>query len=450
MTLSVLSYMGQILMSMMSSSMTDTNTTMMAATVNPSNIYPIPAPGSDGYWGGSPETIYDPTIVCLSGATAFDFVVTETLCGNMTIGCQDYGAIGLQSSEVYIDIFNEFQTLFSSKVTLGETFRLKGPFEGDLRAILFSVVTSGTGEQAVESRGDMLQMLQGIELDCEGISGVLRDPPTSFGALDLVRFINPSQINVRAIVEPVALHNGTEWEDADAYQTSAITWLETQDSFSWDLPVERVIQRYVLACIYHATTIKSESRMLGWVNMAGWLSGSNECSWWGITCNTKNEVEKIELRSNNILRSFPEEITILASSITHLDLTENPVSNSGKDGHGWLKKLTNLKVLKYGRTGFAYNGIPPYLSKLTKLVMYDCSYSYISGEIVGAQFANLTKLGMFQRDTTAMCGSFASCSIALDGFLPSTLRLQNRVLAHKREYVQYFYPDRDWGASQPQ
>ena len=83
----------------------------------------------------------------------------------------------------------------------------------------------------------------------------------------------------------------------------------------------------------------------------------------------------------------------MASSLTHLDLFRNSVYNSGDEGHGWLGRLYNLRVLKHGQTNFEYNGIPPQISRLENLVEYDCSFTLYFGPLQGFVFEGLQNLG---------------------------------------------------------
>ena len=88
----------------------------------------------------------------------------------------------------------------------------------------------------------------------------------------------------------------------------------------------------------------------------------------------------------------------MASSVTRIDLFQNPVYNSGDEGNSWLGKMTNLRELFYGQTNFEYNGIPPQIGQLTNLVEYDCSFTLYFGPLNGATFAPLKSLGKCTMD----------------------------------------------------
>ncbi|CAB9508224.1 leucine rich repeat [Seminavis robusta] len=202
--------------------------------------------------------------------------------------------------------------------------------------------------------------------------------------------------DIRSTVQPVALQGGAEWADPESYQAKAIAWLRN-DPFSASLSDTRIQQRYALACIYYATyaiaNIYTVVEPRGWIDPTGWISNIDECTWFGITCNANSEVEKIVLASNRITGTFPPETTIMASSLTYIDLFRNSVYNSGDAGNAWLGRLTNLRKLFYGQTNFEYkNGIPTQISQLTNLEEYDCSFTRYSGPLVGSTFSPLQNL----------------------------------------------------------
>ena len=112
----------------------------------------------------------------------------------------------------------------------------------------------------------------------------------------------PVSSNIRGVVAPVALNGGSEWGDPESYQAKAITWLES-DTFSASLPDAKIQQRYALASIYYATfavkTIYTVVEPRGWIDSTGWVTDTDECSWFGLTCNVNGEVEKVVLVSSD-------------------------------------------------------------------------------------------------------------------------------------------------------
>lgn len=83
----------------------------------------------------------------------------------------------------------------------------------------------------------------------------------------------------------------------DTPQGLAFLWLVEIDSTQLD-PCDssqrgRIEQRYTLATFYYATTANGAS----WKDASGWLLDNDECSWFGVTCQTSGQVMGLELRT---------------------------------------------------------------------------------------------------------------------------------------------------------
>ena len=147
--------------------------------------------------------------------------------------------------------------------------------------------------------------------------------------------------------------------------------------------------------------------VLEWKSSNNWATDVDECTWFGITC-TSGVVTKVEFISNQLSGSLPEELTLLKDSLTYVDLYDNLVSNRGDEGNAWLGELTNLEYLYYGTTNFEYNGIPSHISKLTKLIEYDFSYTLYFGELKDGDLKGLNSLNYL-----AMGGNAYNSSLPL-------------------------------------
>jgi Leucine-rich repeat (LRR) protein len=95
----------------------------------------------------------------------------------------------------------------------------------------------------------------------------------------------------------------------------------------------------------------------------------------------------------------------MARSVTSIDLSRNPIYNSGDEGHDWIGKMTNLKKLCYSQTYFEYVGVPSQISALTNLMEYDCSYSLYTGPLVGAIFTPLVNLEFLDLSSNLFFGT---------------------------------------------
>jgi uncharacterized surface protein with fasciclin (FAS1) repeats len=163
----------------------------------------------------------------------------------------------------------------------------------------------------------------------------------------------------------------------------------------------RIAQRYVLACIYHAThnvknpltnNLLNNASPGAWFTKPGWMSSSDECTWYGIECDGDGYVRAIRLRSNNLSGVFPSETALLAQSLEVLDLTDNNMYNDGPAQNNWLGDLSKLKYLSVSQTGFSYNGIPTAIGRLTELTDLDVSYCLYYGNLQASVFTNLQKM----------------------------------------------------------
>ena len=164
----------------------------------------------------------------------------------------------------------------------------------------------------------------------------------------------------------------------------------------------RTLQRFVLACIYHATYwVETEFTRLalgqgavtrGWLQEDGWLTEPNECLWYGIQCTEQGQVSEIDLSYNFLTGTFPPETQLFKDSLTVLVLTRAWVFNDGDAGNAWLGEMSNLRELDLADTGFYYNGIHPAIGHLVNLEILDLSYAFYYGPLRDQVFANLQNL----------------------------------------------------------
>jgi hypothetical protein len=218
---------------------------------------------------------------------------------------------------------------------------------------------------------------------------------------------SPNKSELYLFIESLLPDGGLSLQDPQSYQSLALQYIES--THNKDYSLQRVTQRFVLACIYHATykvkttytdyALGANSPIFPWLDAHGWLdleidTPLHECEWFGIRCNNvTNMVESIDLHENLLTGSFPPETALLAQSLLVLDLEENIVYNAGSDGLDWLGKLSNLQELNLAKTSFQYDyGIPPVIGQLTNLVELDVSYSLFFGPLQDAVFENLRKL----------------------------------------------------------
>lgn len=229
---------------------------------------------------------------------------------------------------------------------------------------------------------------------------------------------------MRGSLSSIALGGGAEFDDLESYQFKALSYME--DLGLGELTKEQVTQRYALACIYFATfasrTIYTDeeypSGLPSWANADLWLTAAPECSWFGITCRD-GKVTGIELNDNQLTGSFPDEVTLLADSLEILNVGNNIIFNDGDEGLNFLSFLTKLKELIFGGCYFGYDGVPPFLSKLSNMEKLDISYALLHGPMRPETFTTMTSLTYLE-----MGGHTYGTSIPMEiATLPSLRRL---------------------------
>ena len=106
----------------------------------------------------------------------------------------------------------------------------------------------------------------------------------------------------------------------------AVQWLINEDPlelFANDTPTQtRLTQRYSLLTLWYSTNGPS------WFQNQGWLTAENECTWFGITCNSNMAVVQIgstemTLLRNNLSGHIPPDIALLKST-QYIQAANNP------------------------------------------------------------------------------------------------------------------------------
>jgi hypothetical protein len=143
---------------------------------------------------------------------------------------------------------------------------------------------------------------------------------------------------------------------------------------------EEYIENYALACIYYASfgvhnqitrTEFGNITLPGWISSTNWVTNTNKCTWYGITCDANSDVFEIQLFTNRLYGNFAPETQLLAKSLKRLDLFNNEYLFNPDDAfNAFLGELVNIEYLYFGTTSFQYNGIPTYIGKLTNLSMF--------------------------------------------------------------------------------
>jgi hypothetical protein len=131
----------------------------------------------------------------------------------------------------------------------------------------------------------------------------------------------------------------TEPVNPDDYCTPtnlALIWLASDDEDAL-YSEEQLTNRYILGLLHVATN------GFGWVNSMGWLSGLDECEWFGVICDDGGKITELRLPDNRLHRTIPSEIGLL-SGLKALDLQKNRLEGQVPTTIGALSDLSKYSV----------------------------------------------------------------------------------------------------------
>ena len=153
-------------------------------------------------------------------------------------------------------------------------------------------------------------------------------------------------------------------------------------------------QRYALAVLYFATggdswkecsrdlTSKCESSDgSGLQSSAHFLSSGPVCAWFGLTCSDEQKkglVSWIDLSSNGLSGSIPDELSLLIDNLELLWLSSNP--QLGGSVPQWIGDVTHMQSLSLFDTAIG-GAIPDSLYDLSKLTSLRVYGSKLEGTI---------------------------------------------------------------------
>eukprot|EP00531_Pseudo-nitzschia_arenysensis_P017906 CAMPEP_0116144110 /NCGR_PEP_ID=MMETSP0329-20121206/15815_1 /TAXON_ID=697910 /ORGANISM="Pseudo-nitzschia arenysensis, Strain B593" /LENGTH=601 /DNA_ID=CAMNT_0003639487 /DNA_START=129 /DNA_END=1934 /DNA_ORIENTATION=+ len=232
----------------------------------------------------------------------------------------------------------------------------------------------------------------------------------------VIDFEEPSPIQLR--IAEFALGGGSEFKDRSSYQWLALQRVEEQVGAE-DMSDVKLLQYYVLYCIFEATNAKSnefikqsrafgddESDIPGWTIKTGWLEKNlDPClgGWYGILCD-EDQIVNVDLFDNGLTGNFAPEIKLLAGdgfystgagNLVSLDIFNNQLMSNNGD-NSWIADLgSGLGYLYLQNTGFM-GKLPPKFPE--GLVELDIANSLITGGLPGDAFSGLSSLRFLLMD----------------------------------------------------
>lgn len=187
-----------------------------------------------------------------------------------------------------------------------------------------------------------------------------------------------------------------------------MAWISGRDNDHLCPNDPKLIQRYVLAVLYFATsgeewTVCSTSNG----RCDDFLQSSDECLWNGIACNDEGYVTEIQLDGSNLNGHIPQELGHL-TYLEELNMDDNLLTGSLPSSLGSLAFLKYMDLDKNMLTG----QLPVELCNASSLRVLDLDTNSFTGSIPTA-IALLTDLYFLQLDFNQLTGVIPSSLTSL-------------------------------------
>ena len=244
-------------------------------------------------------------------------------------------------------------------------------------------------------------------------------------------------------------------QSSDAFR-KALEWIAHTDTLMLPASHTGIMQRFILAHFYFATSTKgawricsppldSENDICSDGTKTRWLSGSVECLWAEVTCDSEGQVDTIRCSEFGLTGVLPDSILLLPnlkqlilpnnelggnmpqtlpSGLTMLSLRNNSISGpispavtalsdlrildlSGNSISGSIpSQVTELPFLSdmILRNNLLHGHIPWSLFELENLVVLDIGQNYISGTI-STEIKLMSSLRILDLESNALSGT---------------------------------------------
>lgn len=171
--------------------------------------------------------------------------------------------------------------------------------------------------------------------------------------------------------------------DTDSPQWQAYEWLVYDDDKFVCPNDDTLVQRYILAVLYFATTgdawdrcYRGDNECREEENAEPYLSTSSECEWYGSECFADGLIESVTLENNNLMNEMPHEITQIAR-LLDLNLSNNELKGTLPR---ILGDLVDLKTFNVGKNAIE-GRLPESIFALERLEVLNLNGNDFSGTI---------------------------------------------------------------------
>mmetsp|Transcript_3203 Transcript_3203/g.5509 ORF Transcript_3203/g.5509 Transcript_3203/m.5509 type:complete len:813 (-) Transcript_3203:226-2664(-) len=206
----------------------------------------------------------------------------------------------------------------------------------------------------------------------------------------------PTLPTVLSRLEEFSSESVQAWLEPVSPQTQAAMWLSS-DPEAQTYSDQKLIQQYVLATLYYSTNGDN------WKSSTSWLvEGSDECTWWGIGCNSDGGIRSIDLANDNLSGPLPPEIHLLSDTLEEAFLNANEISSSIPSSIGRLKSLKRLQLTGNRLTGI----LPSSLGEMTILRNFSVKNNQLIGTL--PELGSLSLLRNFDVSKNGITGTIPS------------------------------------------
>jgi hypothetical protein len=189
----------------------------------------------------------------------------------------------------------------------------------------------------------------------------------------------------------------------DPVHQKTTDWITNIDTYKFEESTSegRMLQRYILAYLYFATTqnnktwlscninekneecdfakivsLNGTTPVEGFVKAYSWLSSRTECEWGGLSCNDRSDLTDIDLTGQQIDSTLPSEIALL-STMTSLRLASNYFHGSLPTEIGSMYRLRYLSLPE----NYISGKIPTEIGSMSNITLIDLSRNLFTGTI---------------------------------------------------------------------
>jgi hypothetical protein len=192
-------------------------------------------------------------------------------------------------------------------------------------------------------------------------------------------------------------------------QSRALAFVENSSATA-ALSESRIVQQFALATLGFRTGLAGR-RLEEARQLQSWMSGTNECSWSGVTCDSQSSVIGINLSGRGLRASLPGELAMLSNLVT-LDVSVNEFFGTIPTDFGRLVNLRTLRMEQNGLTG----SIPNAMRNMRILREFYVEWNELTGDFpndVVLAMSSLEELSIYHNNIAGSV-SDAVCALGLD------------------------------------